>query len=269
MRFWKAIGTSAIWLVGLFSQAQYAELSCARSLALSGADIISFDPLGNPASLAGDDYNRLGIDYISSYMIPDLGSSILYSKINFSKGAFLSGLNYSGTQDCYGISYSLTYGSALTKWASGGINMKFQQLFNGSSGLKSTLLTGDIGLIFNPANHFKIAIIIKNPTHLGSDEIIDQLPVCFQLGLTYFMDQKFRLSFQFHTSKLNKVTGSFGFEYIVYKGILIRAGIKMPDIASYSFGIGYCIHRIEIDMGFRQHPWLGVSSAVGLNYKFR
>ena len=56
-----------------------------------------------------------------------------------------------------------------------------------------------------------------------------------------------------------------GFEYEAAKKFRIRGGFSTKN-SSFSFGFGYLMKSLKIDLGFSTHDRLGVTSSVSLIY---
>jgi hypothetical protein len=59
-----------------------------------------------------------------------------------------------------------------------------------------------------------------------------------------------------------------GFEYEAAKKFWIRGGFSTEN-SSFSFGLGYLMKSMKIDLGFSTHERLGVTSLVSLVFKIK
>ena len=59
-----------------------------------------------------------------------------------------------------------------------------------------------------------------------------------------------------------------GFEYEAAKKLWLRGGYS-TDNNSFSFGLGWLIKMVQMDIGFITHEKLGVTSSVSLIFKIR
>ncbi|MGD2035661.1 MAG: hypothetical protein PVF73_11425, partial [Bacteroidales bacterium] len=62
-------------------------------------------------------------------------------------------------------------------------------------------------------------------------------------------------------------TYSMGIEYLIAGPVSVRAGLKLLEKLTWSFGTGINIGKFSIDTGFEHHPLLGLSSALSVNYR--
>jgi hypothetical protein len=64
------------------------------------------------------------------------------------------------------------------------------------------------------------------------------------------------------------LTVKTGFEYAAGKSFRVRGGFSTEN-NSFSFGAGYLIRELRIDMGFASHQNLGISSSVSLIFNLK
>jgi len=66
----------------------------------------------------------------------------------------------------------------------------------------------------------------------------------------------------------NKVIFRTGFEYEAGKRLWLRGGF-CTDNTSFSFGLGYLVKFVQVDIGFVTHEKLGVTSSASLIFKIK
>jgi hypothetical protein len=59
-----------------------------------------------------------------------------------------------------------------------------------------------------------------------------------------------------------------GFEYEAVKNFQVRGGFSTEN-SSFSFGLGYLLKSMKIDLSFSTHDRLGVTSSVSIIFKIR
>ena len=74
---------------------------------------------------------------------------------------------------------------------------------------------------------------------------------------------------QLRRSNAGDLNLAFGTEYFLAKTLALRLGAQFPSVTSYTFGIGYYGSRLSLDLGFEQHPLLGLSSALSVNINLK
>jgi hypothetical protein len=59
-----------------------------------------------------------------------------------------------------------------------------------------------------------------------------------------------------------------GFEYGSGKNFRLRGGFSSEN-TSFSFGIGYLLKSVQIDLGFTTHERLGITSSASIIFKLK
>jgi hypothetical protein len=59
-----------------------------------------------------------------------------------------------------------------------------------------------------------------------------------------------------------------GFEYETLKNFWFRGGFSSEN-TSFSFGIGYLVKFVQIDLGFATHEKLGVTSSASIIFQIK
>jgi hypothetical protein len=273
MRFHKVNFLIALSITFSCIEAQWCVSPCSRIIAMSGADIAAgneWTTLGNPAALAGYQHNTVGVGYADRFQVPELGTGLLFATIQIPEGVGLLALNYFGSESFNQSSFSLAYGHALSPWLDAGISMEYHHTSIAAVNQSASAISGDLSLIIRPVEQVDLTLILENPTRTKfNNDSGALLPGNLRFGISYFEIQKFYLSAQLGWIDFKRVSCSFGFEYRLFKFLNIRSGVQFPDVTTYSFGFGWTFERLNIDIGFEQHPWLGLSSAIGVSYEIR
>ena len=59
-----------------------------------------------------------------------------------------------------------------------------------------------------------------------------------------------------------------GFEYEAFEKFRLRGGFSTEN-TSFSFGLGYLLKSLQLDLSFATHEKLGITSGVSLVFKVR
>jgi hypothetical protein len=59
-----------------------------------------------------------------------------------------------------------------------------------------------------------------------------------------------------------------GFEYEAVKNLWLRGGFSTEN-SSFSFGLGYLLKSLKLDLSFATHEKLGITSSASLIFKIR
>jgi hypothetical protein len=257
------------YLLPVHSFAQTGNPNSVRAIAISKADITGsseWSGFDNPAGLGNVTYYSIGISYFNRYMIPELGTQSLSATIPAIRGTFSPALTYFGSKVFYQLKAELAYGLALTEWLSAGIRMGYQVIHAEAVMYEASVVTGDLAIIARPAENLAIGGFLVNPARTKyNDPSLDRSPGNICIGVTYFQQDQFCLASSFDWEDFKTLNAGLGSEYALSKLISLLAGVQFPNCLSYSFGIRISCKSIRIDLGFEQHPVLGLSSALAFS----
>ncbi len=243
----------------------------AVSLALSGSDgcyYHTWNGIRNSATLASIPGSMLGINYYNRYLIPELGSQSIFGTLRF-QGTWGYSLSYFGTKAFNESTVSASYGRHIFRWLDAGITMKGHHLAVEALSGRSFSITGDMGIITRPGKGISLGLHMVNPNRSGYMNMEqDNLPAEMNLSITWNEPGDFYLAAQLHWRDYSDLFLSMGSEYRMGKTLALRAGLKVGDLLSYSYGLAFDFRKLNIALGFEQHTCLGLSSAVTMVYKF-
>jgi hypothetical protein len=264
-----------VWFVilSLCVHAQAVNSGSARAIAMSEADITGISGwagLDNPAGLGEYDSYSLNISYQNRYMLPELGTQLICGTIPTAGGTFSPILSYFGSDAYNETRIGLAYGLALNTWLNAGIRLGYHRVDIEATMHQASAVTGDLALIAKPSDGVAIGAFLINPTRTRYNDLSGNLlPGALQLGISYSDESRFCIATSVNWDDFHKVDWKLGSEYEFCKLLRIRAGIRLPERLSYSFGVGMTFGTLCFDLGFEQHPFLGLSSAMALSYKIK
>ena len=128
---------------------------------------------------------------------------------------------------------------------------------------------GEFGFVASPVDHFFAGLQSINPWELWSNNDHSFSRGRTNIGLEYALPKNFSVLCQLQRINSGDLNLAFGTEYFLVKSLVLRLGARFPSVNAYTFGIGYYGSRLSLDLGFEQHPLLGLSSAlrVSINLK--
>ena len=96
----------------------------------------------------------------------------------------------------------------------------------------------------------------------------DALPIVMRIGCAYWFTEVFMGQCDIEkSSQVYGVSIGSGFEYTLFRRFQLRAGAQYnPDVIS--FGAGYSIKNLHVDLAAQMHQMLGATVQVGINYEF-
>jgi hypothetical protein len=262
-----------IWFALLFDviHAQTGNPGSVRAIAISEADITGssgWAGFDNPAGLGGYSDYSMSICYQNRYLIPELGTQMLCGTIPTASGTFSPVFSYFGSKAYNRTGIALAYGLALNSWLNAGIRLQYNRINVEAVMHGASAVTGDLAIIAKAGESIAIGAMLVNPTRTRYNNLSgDYIPGGFRLGASYSVEKSFCIASSLNWDDFKKLECSFGTEYKLCRLLIIRAGIRLPERLSYSFGLGMVSGSFCFDIGFEQHPLLGLSSALALTYK--
>lgn len=252
--------------------AQRALYPDARILSLADITVVTSEKAttaDNPASLGSCDETSLSFSYYNRYMIPELSTQAVSSVISLGKGAICPSLSYYGSRLYNESSAAFAYGRRLGKVLSGGIRFGFVKTHVEALWQTNWLPVGEFGFTLAPANHFLVGLQTINPWEIWAGNNREYSPGETNAGIEYSLPENFSVMCQLSRANTGNFNFSFGTEYFLVKTLALRLGVRFPTVTSYTFGIGYWGSRLSVDLGFEQHPLLGLSSVLSVNINLK
>ena len=107
---------------------------------------------------------------------------------------------------------------------------------------------------------------IFNPTTVKLNEE-GNIPSLFKIGLRYNANQKVSVFTEGHLENNQNGSLHLGVEYKIIKEISLRTGFSTNPTKN-SFGVGYTLSKIEIDVSVNKHQDLGYSPQLSVSSRF-
>lgn len=125
-----------------------------------------------------------------------------------------------------------------------------------------------LGMQSQLTDRLRIGACVVNPFQFGMNTLVgDKMPVVMRLGMTLAFTDDFvgQCELEYDHSRRGIRVGT-GFEYVVADRFLLRAGAQHhPNLLS--FGAGYRIGDIHVEVSGQLHQELGASVQVGISYQ--
>lgn len=246
-------------------------VSGARSAALGNATVADSHPeslLQNTAGLGFLHRMTALLVYESRYSVKEysqMTAGILIPAGRYGNWGFSICQFGSGEYREYklGLQYARTFGQ---KWSAG---MQFDRLsvWFPENISPSKAITMEGGLIYRPDEKLHIGIhlfnLFQSPFVIHAAKI--PLPWSFRIGESWNIAHGLVWSVEMEKVQLQPAVMKSGIEFMPQPGFFLRSGFTGRPFYP-SFGTGFLIRRIMVDMAFSYHGHLGFSPIVGLNY---
>jgi hypothetical protein len=220
----------------------------------------------NQASLALNKSVSFGFNYENRFNINELATrsaGLLVPVGNASLAAVYSHFGYSDfKRDMMG----LAYGMKLSGKISAGIQIDYysQRTFGEYNNIQQ--ITCEAGLLATPSENTRIGIHVFNPVPGSLRKTF--LPTSLRVGAGTYLNKLIFAGAEAEMSSGKRLVIRTGFEYETAKQFWLRGGYS-TDNNSFSFGVGYLVKKVQIDLGFVTHDKLGVASSASLIFKMQ
>lgn len=206
------------------------------------------------------------INYENRFGIMELGTrtaGVIFPK---GKAALASILTHFGYYDFYRDMAGLACGLKLSDKLSAGIQIDyFSERVSGEyKNIQS--LTFEAGLLFIPSENSRIGIHFFNPVPNSLRKTY--LPSTLRIGAGTNLNKSIFAGIEAEMSTNSQLIIRTGFEYEAAKKFWLRGGFSSEN-NSFSFGLGYLVKIVQLDIGFVTHEKLGVTSSLSLIFKIK
>ena len=123
----------------------------------------------------------------------------------------------------------------------------------------------ELGIQSQVTDRLRLGATLFNPLNTKLKTLNeDTLPIVMKLGLAYRFTEDFTGQLELEKSSLSSgVRIGGGLEYLLFERFSLRAGAQhRPDILS--FGVGYALNRLQVDVAAQMHQALGASLQIGI-----
>ncbi len=221
-------------------------------------------------SFLKDRFNA-GIYYENMFFIKELSlKSIVFNWNSENYGSFGLVVNSFGFSEFNKNKLAFSYSMKLSENFSAGISIDYLFIHQNQAYGNIGLMTGEIGLLYYPFDKLSVGVHIFNPWHskikISPNEY---LPTIFELGLCYrpLDNVIFNSSITKDIEQPIELNGGIG--YMLINNLWLRTGFKLIQKDYFiGAGIGYRYKYITLDLGFENHPLLGMKSAVSVSVSF-
>jgi hypothetical protein len=257
-------------LLPLFSFSNEPEKQpSARTAALGGSSLAIADSWSIFTNQAGLGWQRnfwAGVYHENRYFVKELGYSALGATIPVKPGTFGVNLTHFGYSQYNQSQFGVSYGMILSKSIAAGIGINYNTLHFASIYGSTSCITAEGGIIYQPLDKLIIGAHVFNPSHasLGSS---GNLPTSFGIGLVFKPSSNILMTIQGDDNSQSKPIFRTGLEYYPAKSICVRAGMA-TNPAIFSFGLGWKVKNLIMDVAFSYHEVLGYTPYISLSYTF-
>jgi len=220
----------------------------------------------NQAILASNKTYSAGFNYNNRFGIKELGTrsaALIVPAGTTSVGAVYS---YFGYPDFRRQSAGLACGMRISEKISAGVQVDYFSERTYGEYSNSQLLTFESGLLLQAGKNTVIGIHLFNP--LPASLYNSLLPARIRIGAGTNLGTSLFAAAETEMSTGGKMILRTGVEYQTMKKVELRGGFSTEN-NSFSFGLGYLIDFVQLDIGFHTHEKLGVTSSASLIFRIK
>ena len=241
-----------------------------RTLSIGGGGVTE-TPLYNPALLATLTKHKLYANYYNRYSVSELAtvSGGFYYVNEFVPAGFeITSFGYDEYRESL---FRLSMGKQIAEKWSVGIAVQYMLLQSELFEESSARISSDVGITFKPVDNVLTGLSIMHlPSVQIGDKNIDNKRIAsylIQAGFNWQVINTVLITATASHCEETPVVGSFGMEYLPFDNFKIRAGLQTSPLKP-SFGVGYQLGELSMDVGILYHRILGVSMGFGIGFTF-
>ncbi len=220
----------------------------------------------NQALLAFNKSFLVGINYENRFGISELGTCTAGTIIPAGKSSLGIICSNFGYPEFRRNTLAASCGLSLTGRIAAGVQVDYFSERVRCDNEVMQALTFETGILYLPSEKVIAGIHLFNP--LPNSFRKSFLPSVLTAGAGIELSKSAFAGAEAEMIQGEKLTVRTGFEYEAGSKLWLRGGFSSEN-TSFSFGIGYIMRSLKIDLSFTTHERLGVTSSVSLIYKIR
>jgi hypothetical protein len=220
----------------------------------------------NQAALAYNNSLSFGFNYENRFNISELGTRSLGLIIPAGKASLGAVYSHFGYTDFRRDMTGLGCGLKLSNKISAGLQVDYFSEKTSGEYYNNQSVTCEAGLLITPSETTRLGIHVFNPVPNSLRKSF--LPMSLRIGAGTYLNKSLFAGVEAEMSSGSRLILRTGFEYEAVKKLWLRGGFS-TDNNSFSFGLGWLIKMIQMDISFVTHEKLGVTSSVSLIFIIR
>ena len=258
-----------IILFSVLNATAFAQNTNVTSNSLGGCGLTQtnvWSNLSNQAGLAEITQLSVGVSTKNSFGIKELSTHVAIFALPVSGGVFGLNVAYTGFELYNETKIGLAFGKKLSKSFNVGIQADYLGIYADGSTNNKNSFTFEIGAQKRLMRDLTLGTHIFNPIAVKLNET-EVIPTIFKLGLRY--DANSKVSVFTETELENGENGILkaGLEYKIIEQFQLRTGFS-TNPAKNTFGIGYTLNNIKVDIAINRHQLLGYSPQFSISSTF-
>ncbi|HIG32716.1 MAG TPA: hypothetical protein EYQ09_04675 [Flavobacteriales bacterium] len=252
-----------------FSLISSAQNYDAKSNALGGCGLLQNNVWSNFTNQAGlSEINQftIGAGTENSFGLKELSTHTAVFALPVNGGVFGLNVAYTGF-DLYNESkIGLAFAKKLSDDFNVGIQVDYLGVYADGATDNHNNFTFEIGAQKRLMRELTLGAHIFNPigVKLNEDE---NIPSIFKLGFRYDANEKVAIFTEGELESEQNAKLKLGLEYKIIKQLQLRAGFS-ANPPQNTFGLGYTLNNIQLDVAVKRHQLLGYSPQFSVSSAF-
>lgn len=215
----------------------------------------------NQAALGFSDRLSAGFNYENRFGIRELGTASAGLIIPAGRASLGAVYSHFGYPDFRRHMAGIACGLKLSDKISAGTQLDYYSEMTYGEYDNIQALTFELGLLMIPADNIRLGIHLFNP--VPANLRTSFLPSRIRAGAGIDLSSNLFAGVEAEMSTAGNLLVRTGFEYEAYKRLWLRGGFCTEHTA-FSFGLGYKVDFIRLDLAFVTHESLGVSTSASI-----
>lgn len=215
----------------------------------------------NQAGLGLNSHLSAGFNYENRFGIRELGTASAGIIVPAGKTSIGAVYSHFGYPDFRRHMAGIACGLKLSEKISAGTQIDYFSEMTYGEYDDIQAVTFEVGLLMIPADHIRVGIHLFNPVPASLRTSF--LPSRIRAGAGIDLSSALFSAFEAEMSTAGNLLVRTGFEYEAYNRFWLRGGFCTENTA-FSFGLGYKIDFVRLDLAFVTHESLGVTSSASM-----
>ena len=251
--------------------AQISQSAGASTLAMGNASVglpNPFSSINNQAAMAFMDNGALSVFSRNQFFVDGVNQISAAGILPTKSGAFGLALNYEGFDLFNESKVGVSYGLLLAEDFSIGAQLTYYSLSIEQYGSTNSI-SFDAAIMYQAFDDLYVGAQIINPVQQDLTAFnTDNLPTTLKVGFGWLASDQVTITGELLQQFENDPVVNAGIEYRVIDAVALRTGISTNPTLN-SFGVGFLLKQIQLDIAANYHQVLGISPALSLTYKLK
>lgn len=243
----------------------------ARSAGMANASVVLNDIWSahhNQAGMAFFEKPVAGFYFERRFSQKELSLASVAGAYPVFNGVLGFNLTYWGYENFNTTKFAVSFSKKLGERFSAGIQFDYLNTYLSEEYGNKGSVIAEAGIRAEPIDNLFIGAHIYNPTRAKLAEYDDErLPTIMRLGIGYRFSEQVLITLETEKNINEKIVFKTGLEYKYMEKLFLRVGVATDPVIN-TFGLGYAINNIIVDLAFSRHPDLGYIPHFSVNYSF-